>query len=62
LAVGAAEEPVMVDPGAAVSEHRLLKLDIGVDHSAGQHHATGSELSWWAHAGTGMNHHTKGST
>ena len=44
LAVRAAER-IVVDDGAAVHEHPPLKLGIGVDHSACQHHATGTELS-----------------
>ena len=44
LAVGAADR-VVVDNSAAVHEHATLKPGFGVDHSTGQHHATGSQLS-----------------
>jgi len=44
LAVSAADG-VVIDNGAAVDKHATIKPGISVDHGAGQHHATWSQLS-----------------
>ena len=60
LAVGAANS-IVIDNGAAIHQHSLMEIGIGIHHSAGEHDRARAELGSGTHDCSGMQHHPKGS-